>query len=123
MCGVSVVWWSCCSSLQCGVVEVLARARELEDFVASHWEQVGVEEAFLLQFSDGKQGYMVLSIAFLNKDALWIDFLDHVFARIGEVQHAIVVLDTFLVRFLHDIVRLPIVMLGWLLGGGITAGL
>ena len=49
---------------------------------------------------DGKQGYVVLSIAFLNKDALWIYLLDDVFAGVWEVQNAVVVLDTLLVRFL-----------------------
>ena len=82
------------------VVVVLAARHELEDRVCSHWEQVLVEEAFLLQLLDGKQGYMVLSIAFLNKDALWIYLLDDVFAGVREVQHAVVVLDALLVRFL-----------------------
>ena len=82
------------------VVVVLAGVSELEDGVGSHWEQVVVEEAFLLQLLDGKQGYVVLSIAFLNKDALWIYLLDDVFAGVWEVQNAVVVLDTLLVRFL-----------------------
>ena len=82
------------------IVVVLAGVSELEDGVGSHWEQVVVEEAFLLQLLDGKQGYVVLSIAFLNKDALWIYLLDDVFAGVWEVQNAVVVLDTLLVRFL-----------------------
>ena len=60
---------------------------------------------------------MVLSIAFLNKDALRIHLLDDVFAGVREVQDAVVVLDALLVRFLDQVVGLPVEVEPGLPGG------
>ena len=53
---------------------------------------------------------MILGIFLFDEYTFGVDFLDNVFARVWEVEDAVVVLDTLLVCLLNKVVWLAIEM-------------
>ena len=82
--------------------------RELEHFVGRHREKILIKVVLLEELLNGQQGDMVLCIFLLNEHAFWVNFGDHIFARVGEVENSIVVFDPFLIGLFHKIVWFPV---------------